>query len=132
MLDGKFLVEDLFNSTEQLRKDLLTHGMPTDLMNDLLNGSVNLTEFYQNFNGSIDIEPFCRKDFLNHLITIDNSTQTDVLVQALCHLNMRKLLANMNFFTNEMDIDTINNYVMCLSLCRDRTAIVPFFSLPVR
>jgi len=94
-----------------LKNDLLVTGMPNDLINDFLNGSFDLTEIYNTFNKTINIEPFCRNDFLNHILTVDNSPNADIVVQALCHLNIRNLTMDLNSFLNELNYDTINKYV---------------------
>ena len=116
MLDGKFLIDDLFNETKELRKTLLASGMPPDIMDDLLNGSFNLSDIYDTFNQTIDIEPFCRESLLNNLITIDNSTRADELVKALCNLNIRKLTTDLSFFLNEIQSETLNAYVSEIEL----------------
>ena len=115
VLDGQFLVDDLFNETKELRKDLLAAGMPQEVMNDLLNGSFNLSDLYETFNQTIDVEPFCRESLLKHLITIDNGTNPEQLVQALCHLNVRKLTMDLSFFLNEIQSDTLNAYVSSIA-----------------
>ena len=116
VLDGKFLIDDLFNETKELRKTLLASGMPPDIMEDLLNGSFNLSDLYETFNQTIDIEPFCRESLLNNLITIDNSTRADELVKALCNLNVRKFTMDLSFFLNEIQPDILNAYVSEIEL----------------
>jgi hypothetical protein len=111
LLDGKFYINDLFNNTNELEKELLLTGMPKDVIEDFLNGSFDLTEIYKTFNKTINFEPFCRDDFLNHILTVDNSTNADIAVQALCHLNIRNLTMDINTFFNELDQDRINTYV---------------------
>ena len=85
--------------------------MPKDLIDDFLNGSFNLTEIYDTFNRTINIEPFCRNDFLNYILTVDNSTDADILVQALCQLNIRSLMMDMNRFLDEFNQNLVNEYV---------------------
>jgi hypothetical protein len=102
---------DLFNNTNELKNDLLSTGMSNDLFEDFLNGSFDLVEIYNTFNKTINIEPFCRDNFLNHLLTVDNSTNADIVVQALCHLNIRNLTVDLNTFLNELNRDNINKYV---------------------
>lgn len=116
VLDGKFLIDDLFNETKELRKTLLASGMPPDIMEDLLNGSFNLSDLYETFNQTINIEPFCRENLLNNLITIDNSTRADEVVKALCNLNIRKFTMDLSFFLNEIQPDTLNAYVSEIEL----------------
>ena len=110
-LDGQFIVEDLFSESEKLRHFLQSTSMSNELINDLLNGSFNLTEIYQTFNETVNIEPFCRDQFLNHLLTIDNQTTNDLLVQSLCHINIRNLTTDLNYFLTEYQPDVLNNYV---------------------
>lgn len=90
--------------------------MSNDLIDNLLNGSFNLTEIYNTFNQSINFEGFCRKNFLNHILTVDNSTDAEILIQALCQLNIRNLTSDMNMFLNDINYDVINRYVRILSL----------------
>ena len=85
--------------------------MPKDLMDDLLNGSFDLTDVYNTFNSTINFEPFCRTHFLNHILTVDNSTEANVLVEALCQLNIRKLSSDLNTVLNELNRDKIDRYV---------------------
>ncbi|CAF4498656.1 unnamed protein product [Rotaria socialis] len=110
LLDGKFLMHDLFNNTNQLKNDLLLTGMPNDLIDHFLNGSFNLTEIYDTFNKTINLEPFCRNDFLNYFLTIDNSTNATIVIQTLCQLNVRNLTMDLSTFANELNHDTINKY----------------------
>ena len=111
ILDGKFYMYDLFNNTRELKNDLLLTGMPNDLIDDFLNGTFDLTEIYNSFNKTIDIRPFCQNDFLNHFLTVDNSNDSQIAVQALCNLNIRNLTMDLNTFNNELNRDVINKYV---------------------
>ncbi|CAF1416980.1 unnamed protein product [Rotaria magnacalcarata] len=110
LLDGKFFMHDLFNNTNQFKNDLLLTGMPNDLIDYFLNGSFNLTEIYDTFNTTINLEPFCRNDFLNYFLTIDNSTNATIVIQTLCQLNVRNLTMDLSTFANELNHDTINKY----------------------
>ncbi|CAF3377231.1 unnamed protein product [Rotaria sp. Silwood1] len=110
ILDGQFHIYDLFNNTNELKNVLLLTGMPNDLIDHFLNGSFNLTEIYDTFNKTINIEPFCRNDFLNHLLTVDNLTNPDIVIQALCQLNIRNLTMDINTFINQLNYNTINKY----------------------
>jgi hypothetical protein len=85
--------------------------MPTDLIENLFNGSFDLTDIYETFNNTIDLEPFCRNDFLNHILTVDNSTDADILIKALCQLNIRNLTMDISTFVDNLDKDLINRYV---------------------
>ncbi len=111
LLDGKFLISDLFNNTNVLRNDLSKSGMSKDLIDDLLNGSFDLTDVYNTFNSTINFEPFCRNHFLNHILTVDNSTEANVLIQALCQLNIRNLTMDLKTFLNDLNRDVIDRYV---------------------
>ena len=111
VLDGEFLIEDLFDNPKELRQKLNASGMADDLADHLLTGSFNLTEFYRTFNGTIDFEPTCRQRFLNYFITIDNDENVQPLIQAVCQANLRQLLTDMNFFSNELQSDVLNTYV---------------------
>ncbi|CAF0869889.1 unnamed protein product [Rotaria sordida] len=110
ILDGEFFMYDLFNNTNELKNNLLLTGMPNDLINDFLNGSFNLTEIYDTFNQTINLESFCRNDFLNHLLTVDNLTNPDIVIQALCQLNVRNLTKDINTFLSQLNYDKINKY----------------------
>jgi hypothetical protein len=88
--------------------------MSNDLIEDFFNGSFDLTEIYKTFNETINFESFCRKDFLNHILTVDNSTDVDILIQALCQLSIRDLTMDMNIFVNELNYNMINRYVRIL------------------
>ncbi|CAF2387249.1 unnamed protein product [Rotaria sp. Silwood2] len=110
ILDGKFYMYDLFNNTNEFKNDLLLTGMPNDSIDHFLNGSFNLTEIYETFNKTINIEPFCRNHFLNHFLTVDNSTNPDIVIQALCQLNIRNLTMDISTFINQLNYDTINQY----------------------
>jgi hypothetical protein len=85
--------------------------MPRDLIENLFNGSFDLTDIYETFNNTIDLEPFCRNDFLNHILTVDNSTDADILIKALCQLNIRNLTMDISTFVDNLDKDLINRYV---------------------
>ena len=111
LLDGKFSIADLFNNANELKGDLFKSGMSKDLIEDLLNGSFDLTDVYNTFNSTINFEPFCRNHFLNHILTVDNSTETDLLIQALCQLNIRNLTMDLNTILNDLNKDVINRYV---------------------
>ncbi len=111
LLDGKFLITDLFNNTNELKNDLFKSGMSKDLIDDLLNGSFDLTDLYNTFNDTINFEPFCRNHFLNHILTVDNSTDANILIQALCQLNIRNFTMDLNVFVNDLNYDMINRYV---------------------
>lgn len=111
VLDGEFLLQDLFNNSEDLRKTLNQTGMPSDLIDHLLNGQFNLTDFYRTFNGTINFEPTCRNRFLNNFITIDQEQNAEPLIRALCQANLRQLLTDLNFFSNELKSETLNTYV---------------------
>lgn len=111
LLDGKFYLYDLFNNTDDLKRSLLTTGISNDLLEILLNGSFNLTEIYDKFNQTINLENFCRNNFLNHFLTIDNSTEVDILIQTLCQLNIRNLIMDLNLFRNDLDFELIKQYV---------------------
>ena len=111
ILDGKFFISDLFNQTDGLKKDLLVSGMSRDLIENLFNGSFDLVDVYKTFNNTIDFEPFCRNHFLNHILTVDNSTDVNILIQALCQMNIRNLTMDINTFVNDLNHDVINRYV---------------------
>jgi len=85
--------------------------MSNDLIEILFNSSFNLTEIYNTFNQTINFEGFCRTNFLNFFLTVDNSTDVDILIQALCQLNLRNLILDLNTFINDLDYDVINQYV---------------------
>ncbi len=115
-MDGKFFISDLFNNTDELRADLSKSGMSKDLIENLLNGSFDLTDVYNTFNDTINFEPFCRNHFLNHILTVDNSTEANLLIQALCQLNIRNLTMDLNTFLNDLNHDVINRYVSLKNL----------------
>lgn len=111
ILDGKFLISDLFSNTTELKNKFIVSGMPRDVIEDLFNGTFNLTHLYETFNETINIEPFCRNQFLNNILTVDNSTDERIVIDALCQMNIRKLTPDINFFLNELNRDAINRYV---------------------
>lgn len=85
--------------------------MARDLIEDLFNGSFDLTSLYQTFNETINIEPFCRNHFLNYILTVDNSSDANILIQALCQMNIRSLSLDINTFLNNLNRDVIDEYV---------------------
>ncbi|CAF1365146.1 unnamed protein product [Adineta ricciae] len=115
LLDGRFSIADLFNNTKELRTDLIQTGLSNDLVDDFLNGSFDLTEIYNSFNKTINLEPFCRMSFLNHILTVDDSDNAEIVIKALCQLNVRNLTMDLNTFINDLNIDTLNRYFGNLS-----------------
>jgi hypothetical protein len=103
--------------------------MSNDLFENLFNGEFNLTEIYNTFNQTIDFEGFCRNNFLNHFLTVDNSTNVDILIQALCQLNLRNLTLDLNTFINDLNYDVINKYVR--SFRKKKSLDLLFFSLEI-
>ena len=111
ILDGKFLISDLFSNTTELKNKFIVSGMARDVIEDLFNGSFDLTDLYETFNGTINFEPFCRNQFLNYVLTVDNSTDASVLIEALCQMNIRNLTSDINIFLNDLNRDVIDRYV---------------------
>lgn len=129
LLDGEFFVYDLFNNTNQMKNDLLSTGLSSDLIDYLLEGSFNLTEIYDTFNKTINIESFCRNSLLNHFLTIDNSTNSSIVIQTLCQLNIRNLTMDLGRFINELNYDTLNKYVSVYLSYNQSIHILLFLSL---
>ncbi|UJR36135.1 hypothetical protein I4U23_028869 [Adineta vaga] len=115
ILDGKFYMSDLFNDTKRLKNDLVLTGLSNDLIDHFLNGSFDLTEIYNTFNKTINLEPFCRTSFLNHILTIDNSNNADIAIKALCQLNIRNLTMDLSTFINDLNHETLDGYFGNLS-----------------
>lgn len=111
ILDGKFLISDLFSNTTDLKNKFIVSGMARDVIEDLFNGSFDLTDLYETFNDTINFEPFCRNHFLNHILTVDNSTDASVLIEALCQMNIRNLTSDFNSFLNDLNRTVTDGYV---------------------
>ena len=111
ILDGRFLISDLFANTTELKNNFIVSGMARDLIEDLFNGSFDLTSLYQSFNQTINFEPFCRNHFLNYFLTVDNSSDAHILIEALCQMNIRSLIMDLNTFLDYLDHESIDRYV---------------------
>ena len=111
ILDGKFLISDLFTNTTELKNNFIVSGMARDLIEDLFNGSFDLTSLYQTFNETINLQPFCRNHFLNYILTVDNSSDENILIEALCQMNVRNLTMDLNTFVDDLNHEAIDRYV---------------------